>query len=67
MYALAMSQVVQTLQDNWAVIAQAPWAFLIVTIALIGIIWFILKSLYANRLEDRDSRLALKEAEIADY
>jgi hypothetical protein len=62
-----MSNLMQTLRDNWAVIAQAPWAFLVVTVLLAGTIWLVVKALKAEQVGSLEARLKLRDDEIADY
>lgn len=62
-----MGSLIDTLKANWSVIAQAPLAFAIWTLALIGIIWVIVAHLKSNQIEALDGRLKLRDDEISDY
>ena len=48
-------------------IAQAPWAFAILTVVIIGVVWAVINHLKANQIGNFESRLRLRDDEIADY
>lgn len=62
-----MEGLLTTLAENWAVIANAPLAFVIWTLVLLGICWAILSYAKGNQIGNLESRLALRDDEIANY
>lgn len=61
-----MGGLLTTLKENWDVIADAPLAFMIWTIVLLGICWAILSYIKRHQIGDLKSRLSLRDDEIAD-
>lgn len=62
-----MGDIISTAKANWAVISQAPWAFAAWTAIIIAAVWAIVTHLKANTVETLESRLKLRDDEIADY
>jgi hypothetical protein len=62
-----MGDPLKIIRDNWAVIAQAPWAFVALAIVLGVLIWVGLTYLKDHQIGNLESRIRLKEDEIADY
>lgn len=62
-----MSNPLSVLRAEGAVIAQAPWSFLICLFVVGGVIFLVLRSLKAQEIADLNSRLTLRNDEIADY
>lgn len=62
-----MSNPITVLRDEGGVIAAAPWSFLICLAALGGIIFLVLRAMKAQEIADLNSRLTLRNDEIADY
>jgi hypothetical protein len=62
-----MGDLLTTLRENWDVIAQAPLAFAIWTVVLAALCWAVLSHLKSNKISDLESRLNLRNDEIADY
>jgi hypothetical protein len=62
-----MSNPIQVLRTEGAVIAQAPWSFALCLFVIGGIMFLILRSLKAQEVADLNSRLTLRNDEIADY
>lgn len=48
-------------------IAQAPWAFAILTAVIIGVVWAVINHLKSNQIGNLESRLSLRDDEIANY
>lgn len=66
-YESAMGDLISTLKENWAVIADAPLAFAIWTLILLAIIWAIVTWAKANQVGDLESRITLRDDRIAEY
>jgi hypothetical protein len=62
-----MGDLLTTLRENWEVIARAPLAFAIWTAALAALCWAVLSHLKSNQIGDLESRLNLRDDEIAEY
>jgi len=62
-----MGNLIETLRAESAVIAQAPWSFLVCLIVVGGVIFAVLRTLKAQEISDLKSRLTLRNDEIADY
>ena len=62
-----MGDFLSTLKDNWAVIAAAPLAFAIWTAVILAACWALVSHLKTNQIGNLDSRIALRDDEIADY
>ena len=62
-----MDGIVTTLKANWVVIAQAPWAFVIVTAVITATLWIVINFFKAVQFEALEARLKLRDDEIGDY
>ena len=62
-----MSGFTSTITKNWAVIREAPEAFFALVVVAFVICWLIVRHLKANQIGNLESRLSLRDDEIADY
>lgn len=62
-----MTDAIQTLRNEGAVIGGAPWSFFICVLIVAGVIFGLLRALKAQEIEDLKSRLTLRNDEISDY
>lgn len=62
-----MSNPIEVLRDEGGVIAAAPWSFAICLFVVGGVIYLILRAMKAQEIADLNSRLTLRNDEIADY
>lgn len=62
-----MSNPLETLRAESGVIAAAPWSFAICLFVIGGVIFLILRAMKAQEIADLNSRLTLRNDEIADY
>lgn len=53
--------------EQFALISAAPIPFLLVTIATIGIVWFVVNWSYSAVLSSKNSQIELLERQVADY
>lgn len=61
-----MDSIVHTLKENWAVIAQAPWAFLVWTAVIAGALWAVLSYLKSDQIAALEARIKLRDDKISD-
>jgi len=62
-----MANPIEVLRTEGGVIAAAPWSFAICLFVIGGIIFLIIRSMKAQEVADLNSRLTLRNDEIADY
>jgi hypothetical protein len=53
--------------EQFALISAAPIPFLLVTIAIIGIVWFVVNWSYTAVLSSKSSQIELLERQVSDY
>lgn len=64
---MSPEDIIKTVKDEWPVISGAPWSFAAAVIAVGVFIWVAIKGSYAVRLASLQSRIDLKDDQIADY
>ncbi|MBU4198152.1 MAG: hypothetical protein KJ911_15540 [Alphaproteobacteria bacterium] len=62
-----MGNPIETLRTEGGVIAQAPWSFVLCLFVVAGVLFLIIRSLKVQEVADLNSRLTLRNDEIADY
>src|SRR5688500_8711357 len=58
---------IKAIRDEWPVISGAPWSFAAAVVSVGLLIWAAIKASYAVRLASLQSRIELKNDQIADY
>jgi hypothetical protein len=64
---VSLEDIVKVIKDEWPVISGAPWSFAAAVVAVGLLIWLAVKTSYAVRFASLQSRIDLKNDQIADY